>query len=905
MKKIISALFLAATMAFSGNVAAQDILAFPGAEGFGRYSKGARAQANPQVYHVTNLNDSGTGSLRDALSKSGRIIVFDVSGVINLKDVLIFPSNTTVLGQTAPGEGIQLYGNRVSFSNANNLIVRYLRIRMGINGPSGKDAAGAATGTNQIYDHLSVLWGRDENFSISSNTKETGPKNITIQNSIIGQGLQSHSCGGLIQTDNGVTLYRNLYIENKTRNPKVKGLNQFVNNVVYNWGDGGCYIMSGSEGDSWADIENNYFIKGKWIGAKKPFTRGTPSFLYYGAGNYYDDDKDGTLNGHEMTVEEMKGESGDGVAPYSTWYSSLAALNQQIADKFPNVQQIPEIQNKMTAAAALKWVIDSVGPSLPVRDEVDQYLIDELSSLGTVGTTNGISSEAQLPHKGTGVLSGGVKPTDSDNDGIPDEWESAHGLNPNDAADAVAIAANGYTNIENYVNGITGPYPYIKKPTKLAMANAAKNEIDITWNKNNNTTAGFSIETSSNNGSNWTVVATTAAGTESYKITGLNAETVYKVRLRATDGNGLYSDYSDIIQAETTGDPTAPKLSVNPDPSDGASVPVAGGVTLKWENATKDYFGKVTYTVYLGKDKNNLPAVANDITDKKYNAGELSANELYYWRVDAKNDLGTTQGTVWSFNTTAGGVLFYTDFHTQPQEWADKWGDITANTNIYNTKNSSYSIGGMTFGSGENTHRIIAMPGCFSTDGSKDYGPATAADAGATERCVQFYTTASGGYMTTPVVSGPCAITMWIGNPDSKSKTTKLKTIVNGQEKDFQNMALGAKKRIFKFSFTYSDANPVQFKFDSNSVKCDINDILIEAVVNSAIQSVETPEDNAKVSVFGGEIYVTNVDENAVIAVYDLAGRAVASAKGESTFSLAQGLYIVNINSVKSVKVLL
>lgn len=116
---------------------------------------------------------------------------------------------------------------------------------MGKGGSSGKDALGIAEGNRMIFDHVSVSWGRDETFSINGDAS-----NITVQNSIIAQGLETHSCGGLMQTDGGVSLFRNLYIDNKTRNPKVKGVNEFTNNVVYNWGGGGGYIAGDSAGQS-------------------------------------------------------------------------------------------------------------------------------------------------------------------------------------------------------------------------------------------------------------------------------------------------------------------------------------------------------------------------------------------------------------------------------------------------------------------------------------------------------------------------------------------------------------------------------------------------------------------------------------------------------------------------------
>ena len=425
-----------------------EVLAFPGAEGFGRYTTGGRGG---QVVHVTNLEDDGEGSLRDAISKPNRIVVFDVSGIINLKSVLVFSKNLTVAGETAPGDGVSLYGNRVSFSGADNLICRYLRMRMGTQGTDGKDAAGVANGNNMIFDHLSVGWGRDENFSINSTTS----RDITIQNSIIGQGLQNHSCGGLIQTglDHGITLFRNLYIDNKTRNPKVKGLNQFVNNVLYNWGDGAAYNMSGdSQGESLTDIEDNYFIVGpiehNWkndgtgqivdspVTPAKPFIGGNELFSTYCVNNYYDSNKDEILNGVE-------------IQPSSNW-AELCSGTPTFLTTAPS--QFCKIKQQTNATDAYNWVVKYVGASLPVRDQVDNYLIGELTSLGKHGSIiQNERNKDQFPLGGPGDIKVADKQLDSDNDGMPDAFEDKYGLDKNDPKDASKISGNGYTNIENYI----------------------------------------------------------------------------------------------------------------------------------------------------------------------------------------------------------------------------------------------------------------------------------------------------------------------------------------------------------------------------------------------------------------------------------------------------------------------
>lgn len=437
MRKTITLLFcLFLSLPFVHKLKAQT-LAFPGAEGFGRYAKGARASSNPQVYHVTNLNDDGEGSFRDAISKPDRFIVFDVGGVINIKSRLVFSKNLTIAGQTAPGDGVVVYGNGVSFSGIEDVIVRCMRFRMGVNGDKGKDAAGIANGKNMIFDHLSVTWGRDENFSISWNKKGDEPQSITIQNSIIGQGIMVHSAGGLIQTSGGVTLYRNLYIDNKTRNPKVKGLNQYVNNVVYNWGTGGGYILGGdSQGPSWSIIENNYFIKGPDTNDTGAFVRGNLNFQVLHSGNKIDDNTNGILDGVPVADSDL----GD-------------VFFVKTASEFKEIPRIhPQIKNKQSAEDSYKWIVKYAGASFPARDAVDRLLVSELKSLGMAGKLIYDEMELNLPDN-VGVLRSGSKVLDSDNDGIPDSWEDANGLDKNNPSDALLM--NGeYYNVEHYINSI-------------------------------------------------------------------------------------------------------------------------------------------------------------------------------------------------------------------------------------------------------------------------------------------------------------------------------------------------------------------------------------------------------------------------------------------------------------------
>ena len=516
-KTVLSLLTMAAVVPALG----ADIVAFPGAQGWGRWAKGARASSSPTVYHVTNLNDSGTGSLRDAVSQSNRIVVFDVSGVIKISSRMTFASNLYVAGQTAPGEGITVYGNGVSFSGASNIICRYLRVRMGHGGESGKDCAGISNGTNMIFDHCSFSWGLDETFSINPDGKGD-LYNITLMNTIIGQGLMTHSAGGLMQADS-ITLYRNLYIDNSTRNNKIKGINQYANNVVYNWSNG-AYIMGGdSEGSSYVNIENNCFINGPSTGASaNGFSGANANFHCYGVDNWQDNNKDGVYDPYEMT--------------------NYSASDHRTTDPYdyPELELYPGNQ-------LIELNIPTVGASLPYRDQSDCYMIDELMSFGTAGALISNEEALAIGSPSTWTWWSGSKPTDTDGDGMPDAWEDANGTDKT-KDDATVVAANGYLNIENYINSITADdrQYFLRQPITLGTSATTTTTITLSWRDYTYAEQGFAVEVQQVDES-WLEVGRTEAGATSYVVSGLNPGSAYNVRVRAfgqNDGAEQYSDYA-------------------------------------------------------------------------------------------------------------------------------------------------------------------------------------------------------------------------------------------------------------------------------------------------------------------------------------------------------------------------
>ena len=662
-------------------------LAFPEATGFGRFTTGARGAANPQIYLVTNLNDSGPGSFRDAVSQEGRFVIFKVGGIVNLQTQIVVASNTTIAGQTATGEGIVFLGPRVTFTGANNTIARYLRIRYG-GTAQNQDASGLANGANMIFDHMTFTWGTDEVFSINWDSKGVSPDNITIQNSIIGQGLHrhNHSAGGLIQPSGGkISLIGNLYICNKTRNNKIKGINEFVNNVVYNWGNygntyghtesGDAYIMGGdSAGSSDVNIINNYFIGGPNTSnsLSTPFNRGNNNFSLYGSGNYFDNNKDGVLNGTLVPADLTGYPTGD----ISTILSSP--------------YDYPMKNTTLSAQGAYNKIVSDVGASYPRRDQVDNLMISDLMSKGTTATyvyvQTDLTTQFGFINGGAGHVYGAPAPLDTDNDGMPDAWEDANGLNKN-LADALLVSTSQapYLNIEVYINGLTNETPssFIIPPSNINFTNVVSTEIPVAssltvnWIDGTTNEDHYVVERSIN-GTDFTVIATLGANITSYNDTGLVPNTTYYYRVKAT--NSTESSVYETTSLTTPPIPLAPTKTATPSPASGFSnAELAGGnLTLKWSGSSNT----VNYAVYFGTDSLNLTKLGDVAytANPSYQVTGLSSAVNYYWRIDAINDKGTTTGDVWSFRALTPSLVGHWPFKETASQ-GEQITDITSYTN--------------------------------------------------------------------------------------------------------------------------------------------------------------------------------------------------------------------------------
>lgn len=401
-------------------------LAFPGAEGFGRFATGGRGGT---IYHVTNLNDTGEGSFRDAVSKPERTVVFDLGGVIKIKEGILVAPKITIAGQTAPGDGIVIYGNKVGFSS--NDICRYIRFHGSITMPRGACTVTADNATDVIFDHISVEWGRWDNFHIK------GTSNITLQYCLIGEPIDPQRFGALFEDPHNVTVHHCLWIDNHSRNPKAKAGIEYVNNVIYNWGVNG--LVGGHSGaDHYQDVIGNYFIAGPNSGHAFLGMFTTTDHVYH-KGNYVDLDKDGVLNGRKVSDTDFVSKK---VKPAIIVDSN--SVKGATLVKEPTFKSSVKVDE---AAVAFQKVMKEAGASIN-RDAVDTRIIGYLSSIGKEGKIFKTEADAG----GQGAMAAGTALKDTDGDGIPDAWEKSHKLDPKKANDAQIIGKNGYSNLETYVN---------------------------------------------------------------------------------------------------------------------------------------------------------------------------------------------------------------------------------------------------------------------------------------------------------------------------------------------------------------------------------------------------------------------------------------------------------------------
>jgi len=418
-------------------------LAFPEAEGFGRHARGGR---DGTVVHVTNLDDSGAGSFRDAVSSSNRIVVFDVGGYIRLQTAVSVKSDITIAGQTAPGEGIGFQGGEISFANSSSIICRYIRIRPGDETESDTDdALSLYRAKNVIVDHSSMEFGPWNNIDGVSDDWQNYPvTDITFQDNLIADPTYQQFGAHAESVASDWSWFRNIFANSHNRNPLAKVNDIFVNNVLYNYSAG--YTTHTSTAFS-HDIINNYFIFG-------PASTGTDNTWFqvdqnqsiYYSGNLKDNNLNGTLDGAGTTPYWYQGEGTVLSAPWSDLTSTLSIHNTQSGYR----------------------ISVSMAGTLP-RDELDTLIISQIKTLGqgTIGTganTTGpdgnlYTSQTQtgLSNNGYGTIQGGTRAPDSDDDGMPDYWEQATGSDPS-SDDAMQMANDGYALIEHYINWLAVPH---------------------------------------------------------------------------------------------------------------------------------------------------------------------------------------------------------------------------------------------------------------------------------------------------------------------------------------------------------------------------------------------------------------------------------------------------------------
>ena len=473
MKRIITLFSILVMAVVAGcGLHAQNTPAFPGAEGFARYTTtGGRGGT---VYRVTNLNDSGAGSLREGLKSSNRIIVFDVSGTIALESTLeIKNNNITIAGQTAPGDGICIKNYSVVVK-ASNVIIRFIRCRMGDEKKTEDDAMWGRNQSNVIIDHCTMSWSTDECSSFYGN------KNFTMQwcilsesltNSVHGKG--SHGYGG-IWGGEGASFHHNLLAHHKSRVPRLCGsrytgrpddeMVDLRNNVFYNWGPtNGGYA---GEGGNYNFI-NNYYKPGPSTATKDNITyrifspnaddgenTNDPGVwgVFYVSGNYFDDSCSKLSSKSKTNIAKTNTDNWIGIHPNTN--------NGELpGGDIDNIKSLVEFETTPptthTAITAYEKVLAYVGASLK-RDVIDARVISDVRNgnytfEGSNGSSNGLI-DSQTNSEGYITYHSTAKPVDSNNDGIPDDWAAKY--LPQGKTYKDIDPETGYCYLELYINSL-------------------------------------------------------------------------------------------------------------------------------------------------------------------------------------------------------------------------------------------------------------------------------------------------------------------------------------------------------------------------------------------------------------------------------------------------------------------
>jgi hypothetical protein len=657
-------------------VPGQMTLAFPGAEGFGRFTTGGRGG---QVIKVTNLNDSGPGSLREAVeTKTTRIVIFEVSGTIHLQSSLrITHPNITVAGQTAPGDGITLTNYPFEFASS-NIIVRFMRFRLGANVTDQYlDAMTSNFNRNIIVDHCSLSWGTDETGSFYAN------ENFTLQWCILSEGLNrsTHSKGehgyGGIWGGKNASFHHNLMAHFTNRNPRFdspdvyktstaiqeyRGVVDFRNNAIYNWRD---EASRGGEAGTF-NMVNNYYKPGPASLKRQfflhPLKKVSNGVLVHNYGKFF-------LSGNVLEGNStVTNDNWAGVSPTAGSSSDIPGM--RLNNALPsNVYEVTH-----TATEAYGKILQLAGASL-IRDAVDNRIIEEtrtgtFSFTGSNGSTNGMIDH----HRDAGgwpTLRSQPALKDSDGDGMPDAWELEMGLNPSVTNDREYKLSPYYTDIEVYINSIvqhivneTNP----GVPTKISLIAPSQNasivpvDVNLSWQQNS-TSDSYRIQVSTSSDFSSNVLNFSDIKVLNHTISTLNSNTTYFWRVRGENENGAgnYSDIFSFKTGTTSVVPQAPNLLSPTNNETGISV----NAILTWSKVPNTS----NYRLQVATDASFSTLVFDqaNLSNTSLTVPNLRQNTLFYWRVRGTNSTGTgNYSQVQSFRTASFSSLPNLTYLTRP-----------------------------------------------------------------------------------------------------------------------------------------------------------------------------------------------------------------------------------------------